>query len=43
MPGSDMSTRKNEMPLCFGASLIDRVRARQMPQSATRPFEHHTF
>ena len=43
MPGGAMSTRKNEMPLCFGASSTERVRARQMPQSATRPFEHHTF
>ena len=31
------------MPLCFGASSVERVRARQMPWSATRPFEHHTF
>ena len=30
MPGSDMSIRKNEMPLCFGASVS--VRAMRMPQ-----------
>ena len=29
------------MPLCGGAS--GSVRAMRMPQSATRPFEHHTF
>jgi hypothetical protein len=42
-PGLAIGTRKNEMPLCFGASATERVRARQIPQSATRPLEHHTF
>ena len=36
-----MSSRKNEMPSCLGAS--GSVRAMRMPQSLTRPPEHHTF
>ena len=40
-PGVRMSRRKNEMPWCRGAS--GSVRAMRMPQSLTRPPEHHTF
>ena len=40
-PSLRMSTKKHVMPLCFGS--VGSVRARQMPQSASRAIDVQTF